>query len=127
MRVSHATLSKSVSLSLTASDPAHPARDRTATLGKQFHSLELESDEESAAEKNGKKSSLNARAASLVPLADSVRRLTGSPVRLRARCTCQRGDVLESQRCSAGQESERMENRKALARIGLSASTCPIF
>jgi len=49
------TLSKSVSVTLTASDPAHPGALTARQLWKkQFHSLELESDEESASEKKRK-------------------------------------------------------------------------
>src|SRR5260370_15509688 len=111
------TLSKSVSVSLTASDPAHPGTLTARQLWeKQFHSLELESDEESAAQKNGKKveperESGKPRAVSALG-ADAC--WVASPV--ASSCDVLKGEMfLRVSVGSAGQESERMEKSKALA------------
>ena len=115
------TLSKSVSVSLTASDPAHPGTLTARQLWeKQFHSLELESDEESAAEKNGKK--VEPERESGKPRAVSglgeEAYWVASPV--ASALYVLKGEMfLRVSVGSAGQESERMEKSKALARIAL--------
>src|SRR5260370_21705083 len=113
-----ATLSKSVSVTLTASDPAHPGALTARQLWeKQFHALELESDEESAARKNGKKS--RPQRASGKP-----RRVSGlgeeaywvaSPF-ARALYVLKGEMFLRVSVGSAGQESERKEKSNALVR-----------
>ena len=115
------TLSKSVSVTLTASDPVHPGALTARQLWeKQFHSLELESDEESAAEKNGKK--VEPERESGKPRAVSglgeEAYWVASPV--ASALYVLKGEMfLRVSVGSAGQESERMEKSKALARTAL--------
>lgn len=118
------TLSKSVSLSLTASDPLHPVALTARQLWqKQFHSLEVESDEESFEGKSvAKKLEPERERESRKPR--PVRGLgeeaywVASPV--AAALYVLKGEMfLRVSVGSAGQESERMEKSKALARTAL--------
>jgi len=117
------TLSKSVSLSLTASDPVHPVAMTARQLWqKQFHSLELEGDEESAEGKNVKKLEPEREGESRKPR--PVRGLgeeaywVASPV--ASALYVLKGEMfLRISVGSTGQESERMEKSKALARTAL--------
>ena len=117
------TLSKSVSLSLTASDPLHPVALTARQLWqKQFHSLEVESDEESAEGKSVKKLEPERERESRKPR--PVRGLgeeaywVASPV-ASALYVLKGETFLRISVGSAGQESERMEKSKALARAAL--------
>jgi hypothetical protein len=117
------TLSKSVSLSLTASDPLHPVALTARQLWqKEFHSLEVESDEESAEGKSVKKLEPERERESRKPR--PVRGLgeeaywVASPV--ASALYVLKGEIfLRISVGSAGQESERMEKSKALARAAL--------
>jgi len=117
------TLSKSVSLSLTASDPLHPVALTARQLWqKQFHSLEVESDEESAEGKSVKKLEPERERESRKPR--PVRGLgeeaywVASPV--ASALYVLKGEMfLRISVGSAGQETERMEKSKALARAAL--------
>jgi hypothetical protein len=116
-----ATLSKSVSLALTASDPAHPGALTARQLWeKQFHSLELESDEESTAGKNGKKVETegeSGKARAVSGLGEEAY-WVASPV--ASALYVLKGEMfLRVSVGSAGQESERMEKSKTLARTAL--------
>jgi len=117
------TLSKSVSLSLTASDPVHPVAMTARQLWqKQFHSLELEGDEESAEGKNVKKLEPERERESRKPrpvrgLGEEAYWVAG-PV--ASALYVLKGEMfLRISVGSTGQESERMEKSKALARTAL--------
>jgi hypothetical protein len=117
------TLSKSVSLSLTASEPMHPiALSARQLWQKQFHSFEVDSDEESAVGKNVKKIEPAGEGQSRKPR--SVRGLgeeaywVASPV--ASALYVLKGEMfLRISVGSAGQESERLDRSKALARKAL--------
>src|SRR2546429_6018268 len=95
------TLNKSVSLFLTASDPLHPVPLTARQLWqKQFHSSEV--DEEPVAGENKKK------------LDPERKRESREPRPIRGL-----GEEAYWVASSAGQESERMEKSKALARAVL--------
>ena len=117
------TLSKSVSLSLNASDPLHPVALTARQLWqKQFHSSEVESDEESAEGRSVKKLKPERERESRKPR--PVRGLgeeaywVASPV-ASALCVLKGEMFLRISVGSTGQESERMERSKALARTAL--------
>jgi hypothetical protein len=117
------TLGKSVSLSLTASDPLHPVALTARQLWqKQFHPSEMESDEESAEGKNVKKLEPERERESRKPR--PVRGLgeeaywVASPV-ASALYVLKGETFLRISVGSAGQETERMEKSKALARAAL--------
>jgi hypothetical protein len=117
------TLSKSVSVSLTASNPRHPVALTARQLWqKQFHSSEVESDEESAERISVKKLEPERERESGKPR--PVRGLgeeaywVASPV--ASALYVLKGEMfLRISVGSAGQESERMERSKALARTAL--------
>jgi hypothetical protein len=115
------TLSKSVSVTLTASDPAHPGALTARQLWeKQFHSLELESDEDSASEKNGKNGEPeheSGKPRTVSGLGEEAY-WVASPV--ASALYVLRGEMfLRVSVGSTGRESERMEKSKALARTAL--------
>jgi hypothetical protein len=117
------TLSKSVSLSLTASDPLRPAALTARELWqKQFHSPEVESDKESAAGKNVKKLEFERERESGKPLPIPG---LGEEAYWVASSVASALYVLKGEMFlrisvgSAGQESARMEKSKALARAAL--------
>ena len=117
------TLSKSVSLSLTASDPLHPVALSARQLWqKQFHSSEVESDEESAGREAVKKLEPERERESHKPrpvrgLGEEAYWVT-SPV--ASALYVLKGEMfLRISVGSTGQESERMERSKALARTAL--------
>ena len=117
------TLNKSVSLFLTASDPLHPVPLTARRLWqKQFHSSEVESDEEPVAVENKKKLDSERERESREPR--PIRGLgeeaywVASPV--ASALYVLKGEMfLRISVGSAGQESERMEKSKALARAVL--------
>jgi len=117
------TFSKSVSLSLTASDRLHPAAPTARQLWqKQFHSSAVESNEDPAAGKNVKKLELEREGESRKPR--PIRGLgeeaywVASPV--ASALYVLKGEMfLRISVGSAGQESARMEKSKALARAAL--------
>ncbi len=117
------TLNKSVSLFLTASDPLHPVPLTARRLWqKQFHSSEVESDEEPVAGENKKKLDPERERKSREPR--PIRGLgeeaywVASPV--ASALYVLKGEMfLRISVGSAGQESERMEKSKALARAVL--------
>jgi hypothetical protein len=117
------TVSKSVSLSLTASDPLRPAALTARELWqKQFHSPEVESDKESAAGKNVKKLDFERERESGKPLPipglGEEAYWVASPV--ASALYVLKGEMfLRISVGSAGQESARMEKSKALARAAL--------
>jgi hypothetical protein len=115
------TLSKSVSVTLTASDPAHPGALTARQLWeKQFHSLESEGDEESASEKNGKKGEPereSGKPRAVSGLGEEAY-WVASPA-ASALYVLQGEMFLRVSVGSAGQESERMEKSNALARTAL--------
>jgi hypothetical protein len=115
------TLSKSVSVTLTASDPAHPGTLTARQLwDKQFHSLELESDEDSGSEKNGKdgESEHGSGKPRTVSGLGEEAYWVASPV--ASALYVLRGETfLRVSVGSTGRESERMEKSKALARTAL--------
>jgi len=117
------TMSKSVSLSLTASDPVRPAALTARELWQQqFHAPEAESDKESAAGKNVKKLDFESDRESRKPrpilgLGDEAY-WVASPV--ASALYVLKGEMfLRISVGSAGQESARMEKSKALARAAL--------
>ena len=117
------TLNKSVSLFLTASDPLHSVPLTARQLWqKQFHSSEVESDEEPVAGENKKKLDSERERESREPR--PIRGLgeeaywVASPV--ASALYVLKGEMfLRISVGSAGQESERMEKSKALARAVL--------
>ena len=117
------TLSKSVSLSLTSSGPLRPAALTARQLWqKQFHSSEVESDEESATGKNVKELEPERERESRKPR--PIRGLgeeaywVASPV--ASALYVLKGEMfLRISVGSAAQESERMGKSKALARAAL--------
>jgi len=117
------TVSKSVSLSLTASDPLRAAALTARELWqKQFHSPEVESDEESAAGKNVKKLDFErereSRKPRPIPGLGEEAYWVASPV--ASALYVLKGEMfLRISVGSAGQESARMERSKALARAAL--------
>jgi hypothetical protein len=117
------TVSKSVSLSLTASDPLRPAALTARELWqKQFHSPEVESDKESAAGKNVKKLDFErereSRKPRPIPGLGEEAYWVASPV--ASALYVLKGEMfLRISVGSAGQESARMEKSKALARAAL--------
>jgi len=117
------TLSKSVSLSLTASDPLHPVAPTARQLWqKQFHSSEVESDEEPATGENEKKLEPERERESRGPR--PIRGLGEEaywvPSPVASALYVLKGEMfLRISVGSAGQESARMEKSRALARAAL--------
>src|SRR5882724_3140385 len=117
------SLSKSVSVSLTTSDPAHPPTPVARQLWqKQFHPVETESEEESTAGEKGKKLEPERERESGKPrvvrgLGEEAFWVAG-PV--ASALYVLRGDMfLRISVGSAGQEDERMEKSESLARTAI--------
>ena len=115
------TLSKSVSVTLTASDPAHPGALTARQLWeKQFHALESENDEKSAAEKNGKKGGPEHESGKPRPVSGLGEEAYWVASPFASALYVLKGEMfLRVSVGSAGQESERMEKSKTLARTAL--------